>query len=194
MTPRDAEATREKILAAALAEFSEKGIAGARVDAIAARAQVNKRMLYYYFGSKDELFQEILQRRLVDRPLHSGFSPLGERQRGIEGQDDYVRLVMWEALQTSADQPANAESRRALFQSLIDAVVDAQRDGVLPDDLDPAQVVLSELVLVLGPFLVPQLTQLITGLSVHDPEFLENRRVFLSRLEQHLRVPVTVRD
>jgi AcrR family transcriptional regulator len=194
MAPRDAEATREKILAAALAEFSEKGIAGARVDAIAARAQVNKRMLYYYFGSKDELFQEILQRRLVDRPIHAGFSSLGERQREIERDDDYVRLVMWEALQTPADEPANAESRRELFESLIDIVVGRQRDGVLPDDLDPAQVVLSELLLVLGPFLLPQLTRLITGLSVHDPEFLETRRVFLTRLERHLRQPVAVRD
>jgi AcrR family transcriptional regulator len=194
MAPRDAEATREKILAAALAEFSEKGIAGARVDAIATRAQVNKRMLYYYFGSKDELFQEILQRRLVDRPIHVGFSSLGERQREIERDDDYVRLVMWEALQTPADEPANAESRRAFFESLIDTVVTLQRDGLLPDDLDPPQVVLSELLLVLGPFVLPQLTQLITGRSVHDPEFLETRRVFLTRLERHLRQPVAVRD
>ena len=91
-------------------------------------------------------------------------------------------------------RPCAGASRREFFESLTDTVVALQRDGLLPDDLDPAQVVLSELLLVLGPFLLPQLTRLITGLSVHDPEFLETRRTFLTRLERHLREPVTVRD
>ena len=67
MATRDPEATKRRILAAALREFSAKGISGARVDAIAARAKVNKRMLYYYFGSKEGLFREILRRRLHER-------------------------------------------------------------------------------------------------------------------------------
>src|SRR4029453_1618940 len=62
--PRDPEGTRRRILAAALREFSAKGIDGARVDAIAARAGTNKRMLYYYFGSKDDLFRAVLRQRL----------------------------------------------------------------------------------------------------------------------------------
>ena len=57
---------RRGILAAAVREFSAKGISGARVDAIAARAKVNKRMLYYYFESKEGLFREILRRRLAE--------------------------------------------------------------------------------------------------------------------------------
>src|SRR5258708_17111555 len=67
---RDLNRTREKILAAALAEFSAKGFAGARVDAIARRARVNKRMLYYCFGAKQELYREIVRRKIAD---HSGF-------------------------------------------------------------------------------------------------------------------------
>ena len=67
MANRDPEATKARILAAALREFSAKGISGARVDAIAARAKVNKRMLYYYFESKEGLFREILRRRLHER-------------------------------------------------------------------------------------------------------------------------------
>ena len=66
MANRDPEATKAKILAAAVREFSAKGISGARVDAIAARAGVNKRMLYYYFESKEGLFREILRRRLAE--------------------------------------------------------------------------------------------------------------------------------
>ncbi|MBT3370015.1 MAG: TetR family transcriptional regulator [Rhodospirillaceae bacterium] len=58
---RDPQAAKERILQAALAEFSEKGLGGARVDHIAARAGANKRMLYHYFGNKDDLFLAVLE-------------------------------------------------------------------------------------------------------------------------------------
>jgi AcrR family transcriptional regulator len=58
---RDPSQTRARILAAAKAEFARVGLGGARVDQIAALAGANKRMLYYYFGSKDELFRTVLE-------------------------------------------------------------------------------------------------------------------------------------
>lgn len=58
---RDPNATRARILAAAKAEFARKGLGGARVDDIAARAKANKRMLYHYFGNKEELFRITLE-------------------------------------------------------------------------------------------------------------------------------------
>lgn len=58
---RHPERNRDRILAAALAEFSRHGLGGARVDRIAARAGANKRMLYYYFGNKDALFLAVLE-------------------------------------------------------------------------------------------------------------------------------------
>jgi AcrR family transcriptional regulator len=58
---------RQRILAAARAEFAEKGFDGARVDAIALRAQVNKALIYYYFKSKDKLLQELLHQFQQDR-------------------------------------------------------------------------------------------------------------------------------
>ncbi len=58
---RDPEATRARILAAAKFEFARKGLGGARVDDIAAKAKINKRMLYHYFGNKEELFQRTLE-------------------------------------------------------------------------------------------------------------------------------------
>ena len=63
---RDAEATKARILAAAKAEFAENGLGGARVDEIAARAEANKRMLYHYFGSKEGLFQAVLEEAYLD--------------------------------------------------------------------------------------------------------------------------------
>lgn len=64
--PRDAEATKARILWAAKAEFAANGLGGARVDEIAARAEANKRMLYHYFGSKEALFQAVLEEAYVD--------------------------------------------------------------------------------------------------------------------------------
>lgn len=58
---RDPARTREQILQAALAEFSEQGFGGARVDAIAARAGANKRMIYHYFGNKEDLYTAVLE-------------------------------------------------------------------------------------------------------------------------------------
>jgi AcrR family transcriptional regulator len=58
---RNRDRTRNKILAAARDEFAEKGLGGARVENVAARAGSNKRMLYYYFQSKDDLFLAVLE-------------------------------------------------------------------------------------------------------------------------------------
>ncbi len=63
---RDADATRARILAAAKQEFAENGLAGARVDVIAARANSNKRMIYHYFGNKEDLFKTVLIEAYLD--------------------------------------------------------------------------------------------------------------------------------
>lgn len=63
---RDAAATRERILKAAKLEFAKKGLGGARVDAIAERAKINKRMLYVYFGNKEDLFLAVLEEAYAD--------------------------------------------------------------------------------------------------------------------------------
>ena len=64
---RDLERTREAIFKAGLAEFAAKGLAGARTEAIARRAGVNKRMLFYCFGSKEGLYREVLKRKLDEK-------------------------------------------------------------------------------------------------------------------------------
>jgi len=60
--PRDADRSQRQILDAALAEFAEHGLGGARMDRIAERAAVNKRLIYYYFDSKESLFLAVLER------------------------------------------------------------------------------------------------------------------------------------
>lgn len=63
---RDAHATQQKILAAAEAEFAEKGFDGGRVDEIAKRAGVNKAMLYYYFQSKEQLLKALTEKHFKE--------------------------------------------------------------------------------------------------------------------------------
>ncbi|SHE99174.1 transcriptional regulator, TetR family [Kaistia soli DSM 19436] len=58
---RDPDGTARAILAAATEEFAEKGLSGARVDAIASRAGINKRMLYHYYGNKEALYLAVLE-------------------------------------------------------------------------------------------------------------------------------------
>lgn len=62
---RDPEATRAQILDAAEEEFARFGLNGARTEAIAAKTGVTKAMIYYYFSSKEELYQEVLKRHAV---------------------------------------------------------------------------------------------------------------------------------
>ena len=64
--PRRPDLSRSRILEAAVAEFSTKGFAGARVDEIAAQAQIGKRMLYQYFGNKEQLFQAVIEKVYSD--------------------------------------------------------------------------------------------------------------------------------
>jgi TetR/AcrR family transcriptional regulator len=64
--PRNAAATRERILKAAVAEFAEHGFSGARMDAIAQRSESNMRMLYHYYGSKEDLYLVVLEQVYAD--------------------------------------------------------------------------------------------------------------------------------
>src|ERR1035437_8329164 len=64
-TRRQPEASRSAILQAALGEFAQQGLGGARMDAIAAAAKVNKALLYYYFRDKEALYGAVLDESIV---------------------------------------------------------------------------------------------------------------------------------
>jgi AcrR family transcriptional regulator len=137
MIVRDAEATRQRLIEAARAEFAEYGIAGARVDRIAANATANKAQIYHYFGSKDGLFDAVwkaLVQQVVDEaPIDVDDLP-GYAVRLADGyaeHPDIARLITWQRLERSDDQPhafAVASTR-----SKADEIAQAQADGRLPD-------------------------------------------------------------
>lgn len=77
---RDPERTRQEILDVALSEFARNGYAGARVDEIAARTRTTKRMLYYYFTNKEQLYIAVLERAYAT-------ARDAERQQGVDHLD-----------------------------------------------------------------------------------------------------------
>ncbi len=185
MVARDPKRTRERILAAALREFSARGLAGARVDRIARRARINKRMLYHYFGNKDELFREIMRRKLAERVAWATAAPddpgetLSHWFRLACEDMDWVRLVEWEALSVG-DSPLLSEAeRRRAFDSGVAKLRAVQAKGLLPRQLDPRHLLLSMMGLTTFPLAFPQITRLVTGLSPRDPAFRKRRIEFL---------------
>jgi len=93
---RDPAATRKKLLTAARREFASSGLAGARVDEIAARAGVNKQLVYHYFGDKDALYLAVLEWvyeeiRAQERKLNlEGLPPQQAIKKLIESSFDHL--------------------------------------------------------------------------------------------------------
>jgi AcrR family transcriptional regulator len=142
----DTERTKRLLLDAATAEFSEHGLAGARIDRIAASAGVNKERIYQYFGKKDELFATVLGTRL--RAMMDEVPMTGE---GPEAAGDYAgrlfdhhladttipRLVFWEGLERGAATSADAarvayhDAKVQRFQELLPGVDRAMAGEIL---------------------------------------------------------------
>ncbi len=152
----DAECTRRDILDAAREEFVENGLSGARVDAIAARTRTTKRMIYYYFGSKEGLYLAVLERayadiRDVEKRLDlETMAPEEAIRRMIaftfdyqEAHPDFIRLVSIENIHHGRFV-AQSKAIRAVNASVIEAlaaILDRGRKaGVFRGDLTPEDV------------------------------------------------------
>jgi TetR/AcrR family transcriptional regulator len=190
---RHPERTRERILASALREFSDKGFAGARVDRIARRARINKRMLYHYFGNKAHLFREILARKVRERSAWAVTAPDDAAESLAFWFDtacrdrDWVRLMEWEALGSADGAVSGDAERRAAFQKGVGQVRDRQARGLLRADLDPGHLLLAMVALTTFPAAFPQFTLLLTGLRPTDRAFVTHHAAFLRRLADGLR-------
>jgi AcrR family transcriptional regulator len=133
----DTERTKRLLLDAATAEFSEHGLAGARIDRIAATAGVNKERIYQYFGKKDDLFAAVLATRLrasMDDVPMLGTGPAAAGDYAGRLFDHHLadavipRLVFWEGLERGAATAADRaratyhEEKVAAFQRMLPGV------------------------------------------------------------------------
>ncbi|MGC1304340.1 MAG: TetR family transcriptional regulator [Caulobacteraceae bacterium] len=137
---RNAEATRERILEAAMAEFSAHGIAGARVDRIAAAAGCNKNLIYIYFENKEALFNTVLQKNLLRVYGEIKFTPddlPGYARRTFDfamANPDLMRLMTWFGLEHRGEGLAE---RSAAFEAKVAVLAKAQGEGVVSADFPP---------------------------------------------------------
>lgn len=149
----EAERSIADIIAMATAEFAEKGLAGARIDEIAERTRTSKRMIYYYFKSKEGLYLAVLEAayhgiRAIEATLDLEHLPPKQALRALVGftfdyqraNPDFIRLVMNENMH-KGEFLKKSPNMRALNAPAIDALRDIYRrgleEGVFREGLDP---------------------------------------------------------
>lgn len=149
----DAERTRRDILAVARQEFAENGLSGARVDAIAERTRTTKRMIYYYFGSKEGLYLAVLEQvyediRAVERELDLDLLPPDEAVRRMieftfdyqEAHPDFIRLVCIENIHHGRYLAQSETLRRAnlsVIETLDRILRRGRAAGIFANDIEP---------------------------------------------------------
>jgi AcrR family transcriptional regulator len=175
LSPR-AAATRQRILDAAVAEFAGKGLAGARVDEIAARAGANKRMIYAHFGSKEELWLAVLEaayaaKRAEERALAVDALPPEDAMAGLvafnlrytAAHPEFVALLNQENIHRAA-YLARSDQVPAMYSPLVGQIgtvlARGEAAGVFRAGVDPVQLYIT--IVALGHFYVANLHTLST--------------------------------
>ena len=186
-TSRNPERTQERILGAAFEEFAGKGFAGARVDNIARRAGINKRMLYHYFGDKEALFREVVRRKIAQRKTWSAATPDDPTETlpywfELACRDtDWIRLLEWEALQSAGQSIIDEQRRREAVAGAVRRVRQRQKLGFLSAEFSAKEVLLAMVALTWFPLAFPQLTRMIMGRGVSEESFRKRQREFLQK-------------
>jgi AcrR family transcriptional regulator len=152
----DPDGTKENILEVATAEFVDAGFSGARVDAIAEKTKTSKRMLYYYFGSKEGLYLAVLERayakiRALESRLHLEDLAPEEAMRSLirntfdhdDANPDFVQLVSIENIHR-AEHLRNSDVLRRTNSGVIDIIAGilerGETSGVFKRKVDPVDL------------------------------------------------------
>jgi AcrR family transcriptional regulator len=195
---RDAERTQREILEAATREFAEQGFAGARVDEIADQTRTTKRMIYYYFGSKERLFVAVLERayatiRAAEQEIdvdHLDAEAAIRRVAEItfdhhEAHPDFIRLVSIENIHRGVHLAAlpNLAALNSPAIELIERILARGRaEGVFTRDVDALDVHM-----IISAFCVFRIANRSTfgaifGRDLTDPELRSHYRDMLGDL------------
>jgi len=156
---RDADRSRDAILGAARDEFAEHGLGGARVERIAERAAVNKRLIYYYFENKDSLFSAVLEDtylniREAEKRLHLTDLTPAEAVRKLTEftwtyyleHPEFLTLLNSENLHRARHLDGSTRVRELnspLLQTLAEVLERGRRDGSFRGGVDPVQLYIS---------------------------------------------------
>lgn len=148
----DPEKTRENILDVATTEFAEFGLSGGRVDAIAEKTRTSKRMIYYYYGSKEGLYLAVLERayrkiRALESDLALADLPAEAALRQLisstfdhdEGNPEFVRLVSIENIHHAMHMRRSTEIGElniSVIRTIQEILDRGRRDGDFKRDVD----------------------------------------------------------
>ena len=195
MRYKKSELTRRRILDAAEAEFSEKGIFGARIDSIAQSAGVNKRMIYEYYSSKEGLYKTVLidvynRASRWEADISSEGKEPAEVIRAIvhsyfeflTADNSFVRILMWENLNGAAFlKEAGQRDLKAKALDFIKRVIaDGKEKGVFRPDADEYQVTVSLLNFAFSYFANVHTLSYVLSSDMLDASKISERADFIS--------------
>jgi TetR/AcrR family transcriptional regulator len=190
---RDPERTKARILEAATAEFAAKGLAGARVSEIAARAGVNQQLIAYYFDGKESLYREIGRqwRDYEAREVPDDLDPAETIKHYVRASVDPRlggRLLAWDGLADTGEDvdEEEARERNARLRAEAETIRRRQQAGELDDRFDPAALLLIFMSAGSGLAVYPQLARGLFGADGRSPELVEHYAEQLALLMSRL--------
>src|SRR6266850_1608793 len=190
------EQSRAAILKAAINEFADHGIAGARTDAIARAARVNKALLYYYFKDKEAIYQAVLDhvfsglRDTVVPVLEGNLPPRRKLLTYVGAYFDYIaanpcfpRVVQGEWIRTGIDSMGQMKRvARSYFQPIYQRLGEVLREGIAAGEfrpIDSAQFIPSMVAIIIFYFSAAPIIKTLMKVDPLAPERIAERRAFV---------------
>lgn len=190
---RNSEQSRYGILEAAAAEFANEGIAGARIDAIATAAGVNKALLYYYFQDKESLYGAALEHtfrglleelvRILDTDRSVGYKVLAYALvhfNYVASHPHYRRMVQHEMMRAGAGQMQHFQKLvQTFFRPLLHRLTEVLETGIVKGEfqrIDPFQFLNSMIAVVVFYFTSVPVMRAVGGFDPLSTDALDRRR------------------
>ena len=189
------EESRAAILKAAVTEFAEHGIAGARTDAIARAAHVNKALLYYYFKDKDALYEAVLDhvfsglRARVMPVLESKLPPRQKMLEYLGAYFDYIaanprfpRVVQAEWMRSGAGSAPMQRVAKEYFRPIFRKLAEVLREGIEADEfraVNPMDFLPSVVGVIIFYFSAAPLMKTLMKVDPLSVERIRERRKFV---------------
>jgi TetR/AcrR family transcriptional regulator len=186
------EQSRAAILKAAVAEFAREGVAGARMDAIAHSAGLNKALLYYYFKDKEALYEAVLDevfvgvREAIRNALSQQLPPPDRLRAYVHAHFDYIashplypRIVHAEFLRAGKEPSRLQRVAREYFRPVFADIAALLREGASKGEfreVDPVQFIPSMIAMIVFFFTTAPIMKVVTGFDPMSPERLAERR------------------
>ncbi|HEV2731207.1 MAG TPA: TetR/AcrR family transcriptional regulator [Terriglobales bacterium] len=187
------EQSRAAILDAAVGEFSREGVAGARTDAIARAARVNKALLYYYFKDKEALYNAVLDQvfgglaAVIGEVISRDLPPKEKILAYACAHFDYIanhplypRIVQGEMMSGSRGRAPHLERiAKQYFRPVFAGLAAVLREGQARGEfraVDPMHFIPSMIAMIVFYFTNAPVMRMVTGRDPYSPEFLHQRR------------------